>query len=1187
MKNIYTTIASQICKKNILKIGFLSMFLLYYSLDLFAQTPEDDYSQVEITVSDPISPTVVVPLTLTVEGCSPSDITDVNANYAYSTTPVDITDIVAFNNLAGYTATDTSNNIKTLQYYDVQEVGVSCPIQVKRIFTIEDACGNQASATQTISVQNTSPLTITCLADQNRIIPPGPTTYTTIGTEFDYASTSGSCSSPTITNNLNNSSTLAGYEFTSKITDVTWTATDECGRVASCTFTVTLQSAEIALVKRGVYDTDTGKITYVFEVTNTSDITVNNVSITDTRISPTNVGPFTSIAPGDTVSATYEYTVTPQDFIDGKVTNTAVATGKDDLGNTVSDTSGTGTDNDNPTVTTLETGDIALVKTSSYDSTTNKVTYTFTVSNISKVTVENVKINDTKIGVTDLSVGVAPDYKIAPGATVSVTYDYTVTQPDLDAGTVTNTAIATGTDVLGNPVSDTSGTGTDNDDPTVTTLGETGAIALVKTSSYDSASNMVTYVFEVTNTSDVTVENVKINDTTIGVTDLSVGVAPDYKIAPGATVSVTYDYMVTQTDLDAGTVTNTALATGKDVLGNTVSDTSGTGTDNDNPTVTTILQEPSITLTKKAIETTYASIDDVINYTINVKNTGNITLYNINVTDPNADTNSIVYKSGDDGDAILQVGEEWTYSAYHTVTQSDIDNRFIENTATVMSNDPKDNPVTDSNDIPVRVSVVKLTEDQQMTPEDTPVVVSVLDNDLFDPNSNVEVIGVSDPDNGTVVINPDGTVTYTPYPDFTGTDTFTYTVSVLNPDGTMVTETITVTIDVTPVADAVNDSATTFEDTPVVVPVLNNDLFDPSSDVKVTDVSDPDNGIVVINPDGTITYTPDTDFNGTDSFTYTVTVYNADGTTTTETATVTVTVTPVADTGDDSTTTLEDTPVEVPIYDNDNDIPTDGTLTVTQPDNGTVVIDDGGTPDDPSDDVITYIPDEDYNGTDTFTYTVCDTAGNCDTATVTITVTPTPDAEDDTVTIDVNNPIDVPIYDNDNDIPTEGTLTVTQPDNGTVEVDDNGTPDDPSDDIVTYIPDPYFTGDDIFTYTICDVDGNCSEATVEVHVLGPDYNFIPNAFSPGNDGENDTWVIPILYDYPNFSLEVYNRWGNLVYDYHNNGRLEPIWWDGRSTGRLSFQEDKFLPTGTYYYIIYFNDGVKEPVQDWLYLVNNK
>ena len=73
---------------------------------------------------------------------------------------------------------------------------------------------------------------------------------------------------------------------------------------------------------------------------------------------------------------------------------------------------------------------------------------------------------------------------------------------------------------------------------------------------------------------------------------------------------------------------------------------------------------------------------------------------------------------------------------------------------------------------------------------------------------------------------------------------------------------------------------------------------------------------------------------------------------------------------DDTATVYEDDMVDIDITANDSDVPTDGTLTVTDPANGTVTIDDGGTPNDPSDDIIIYTPNDGFSGTDTFTYTI-------------------------------------------------------------------------------------------------------------------------------------------------------------------------------------------------------------------------
>jgi len=217
---------------------------------------------------------------------------------------------------------------------------------------------------------------------------------------------------------------------------------------------------------------------------------------------------------------------------------------------------------------------------------------------------------------------------------------------------------------------------------------------------------------------------------------------------------------------------------------------------------------------------------------------------------------------------------------------------------------------------------------------------------------------------------------------------------------------------------------------------------------------------------------------------------------------------------DDIVTTDEDQSAIVDIYANDSDLPSTGNLTTTNPTNGTVTIDNNGTPNDPTDDIVTYIPNPDYNGPDSFDYTVCNTFGDCSTATVTIDVLPIVDAFDDSVATTEDTPVDIDILANDNDIPTVGTLTTTNPSNGTVVINDNGTPNDPSDDTVTYNPNSTFVGTDTFDYTICDTIGNCSTATVTIIVtdaidLDSDDDGIVDSFEDLNlDTDNDPSTNP-------------------------------------------------------------------------------
>ncbi len=188
-----------------------------------------------------------------------------------------------------------------------------------------------------------------------------------------------------------------------------------------------------------------------------------------------------------------------------------------------------------------------------------------------------------------------------------------------------------------------------------------------------------------------------------------------------------------------------------------------------------------------------------------------------------------------------------------------------------------------------------------------------------------------------------------------------------------------------------NDSYTTSEDNALNVSapgVLGNDTDVDGNALTASKVANPSNGSVTLNPNGSFTYTPNANFNGSDSFTYQA----SDGTANGNTATVNITVNAVNDSpnaADDAATTGEDTATDINAKANDSDPDTGQTLSVTSvsdPPRGTATVNPDGT--------VRYTPDANSNGTDTFTYTVCDNASTpaCSTATVTVTVNPVNDA---------------------------------------------------------------------------------------------------------------------------------------------------------------------------------------------------
>lgn len=218
---------------------------------------------------------------------------------------------------------------------------------------------------------------------------------------------------------------------------------------------------------------------------------------------------------------------------------------------------------------------------------------------------------------------------------------------------------------------------------------------------------------------------------------------------------------------------------------------------------------------------------------------------------------------------------------------------------------------------------------------------------------------------------------------------------------------------------------------------------------------------------------------------------------------------------DDAVTVEEDASVLIPVFDNDSNLPVNGTLTVTNPVHGSVSVGNNGSPDNPADDTVTYTPNPDYNGPDAFDYTLCNSFGDCSTASVTVDVLPVVDTFDDSMATGQDQWIDIDFMANDNDLPPGGNLVYSAPLNGSLVWRDNGTAMDPWDDWVTYTPNAAYIGSDSFTYTICDTSSNCSTSTVSIVInpagadLDSDDDGILDSFEDLNlDGDNDPATDP-------------------------------------------------------------------------------
>ncbi|EGR1699614.1 tandem-95 repeat protein, partial [Vibrio parahaemolyticus] len=265
----------------------------------------------------------------------------------------------------------------------------------------------------------------------------------------------------------------------------------------------------------------------------------------------------------------------------------------------------------------------------------------------------------------------------------------------------------------------------------------------------------------------------------------------------------------------------------------------------------------------------------------------------------------------------------------------------------------------------------------QVLSEDFDVYTIDLNEVFKDSDSSLE-FSVSGNDNIQISI-VSGVATITPTADWNGKETITFTAK--DPSGESVKQTVDFTV--APVVDIEADSADVVEDTPTIINVLGNDTFESTDKVVSLDAENgPKNGTVIVNNDGTVTYTPDDNYVGEDTFTYIVTSGGVS-----ESTTVSVDVTPVNDAPvakDDIATTQEDTVVTIDVLPNDTDVDGDklSIQSATVPEaQGKVEIVDGK---------LVFTPAENFNGDAEITYTVTD-GQLTDEAKVTVTVNPVND----------------------------------------------------------------------------------------------------------------------------------------------------------------------------------------------------
>jgi uncharacterized repeat protein (TIGR01451 family) len=457
-------------------------------------------------------------------------------------------------------------------------------------------------------------------------------------------------------------------------------------------------------------------------VTNTGNVTLLNIGVTDPLVMVSG-GSLASLAPGasDATTFTASYALTQPDIDAGNVTNQATATGTPVGGGApVSDLSDDGDVlGDDPTVTDIapspaltllkQVDTVTDVNGNSMTDAGDQITYRFIVANTGNVPLSNVAIADQNPSVV-VSPTPPTGITLAPGASdsTSFTATYTLQQGDIDAGYFENTADVTGDAPDASQATDQSHPTNPNANgptrhditkvPRLTLLKNVASITDTNGNTVTDLTDVINYGFIVANTGNVTLLNVTLTDPNATV----VG-GPIASLAPGASNSTTFTatHTVSALDMIAGSVSNQATVTGTAATGEQASDLShSTDPNADQPTVVPVVLQPAIALVKtmQSVTTNTQGTPDPsddtleIAYDFTVTNTGNVTLNNIQVTDP------LVTVSGSLTNLAPGATDITSFSAIYTVTPADIAAGQVVNQATVNGTAPNNAVVTDLSD---------------------------------------------------------------------------------------------------------------------------------------------------------------------------------------------------------------------------------------------------------------------------------------------------------------------------------------------------------------------------------------------------------------------------------------------------------------------------------------------------------
>ncbi|MFJ4174454.1 hypothetical protein [Microbacterium sp. NPDC089696] len=427
-------------------------------------------------------------------------------------------------------------------------------------------------------------------------------------------------------------------------------------------------------------------VTFDFRIENTGTVTLSGIAVTDDlaglgAITFTWPGASGVLAPGQAVTGTASYTISQEDVDRGTVQNTASVRATTPSGTVLTSRSTT-----EPIPTADQAPSIRTVKGGSFVSGSGGVgsiiEYTFDITNTGNVTLRLIRLQDELQGLSTPDIdfpsatGILP-----PGGTANGVARYTVTQADVDAGSISNVATSFGTSPRGVVVSGSSAPFVmQTDDPTNPEQAiRTTQTATLAPGDTGVRGDTIDYTFTIENTGNTTLNGVSLTNTVDGLTGFVYAwpsPANPGRLLPGQTVTVTAEHLITQTDVDAGTVRNVTTGTGTTPAGATVTHRSPL-------TIVPLVGGTGVlSVEKTGTRTGDGSLGSEIAYEFEVRNTGTLTLSSVELTDPLEGLSDIAYGAWPSSTAgRLAPGEAVTATATYTIQQSDIDAGAVRNTA--------------------------------------------------------------------------------------------------------------------------------------------------------------------------------------------------------------------------------------------------------------------------------------------------------------------------------------------------------------------------------------------------------------------------------------------------------------------------------------------------------------------------